>query len=91
MPRRAPERFDPAELAHRLRGPLNNMLLWSAVLAQQLRQAPATVQRALEGLQQAVRDEADIVASLLEHGGGRETSGTDQRSDPDRPRPRSPP
>ena len=86
MAQPGPEPPDPRELAHRLRGPLNNMLLWSAVLAQQLRNAPPLTQRALEGLQQAVRDQVRIIEQMLE----RSRSGDGPREAGRRSRPRSP-
>lgn len=85
MPQRVPEAPDFIELAHSLRGPLNNFMLWAAVLRHQLRNAPPTVQRALDGLDQAVQAQVRII-ELLERPYGPETSGPETGSE--RPRPR---
>ena len=73
MPRRVPERSDRHELAHRLRGPLNDLLLWTAILEHQLAGASPVVQRALAGLQLAVRQQVALIETL-ERPAPRETS-----------------
>lgn len=63
MPR-GTERLGRHELAHRLRGPLNDLLLWTAVLEHQLAGASPVVQRALAGLQRAVQQQVGLIETL---------------------------
>jgi hypothetical protein len=85
MPRRAPERPDPHELAHRLRGPLNDLLLWTAILEHQLAGASPVVQRALAGLQLAVRQQVALIETL-EGAAAAETFAAPRRSEKSGPR-----
>lgn len=80
MPRRAPEPDRHEELAHRLRGPLNDLLLWTAILEHQLAGASPVVQRALAGLQLAVRQQVALIETL-ERPARAETSRRPARSD----------
>lgn len=85
MPRPAADPPDRRELAHRLRGPLNNLQLWSAVLNRYLGEAPPPVQRALEGLNQAVAQHVAVIGALLEREAPAEPAPRDHPPGPGRP------
>lgn len=90
MPRPAPERPERPErheLAHRLRGPLNDLLLWTAILEHQLAGASPVVRRALAGLQLAVRQQVTLIETL-ERPAQAETFAARTRSE--KPGPRRP-
>jgi len=79
MRRRVPERYDRHELAHRLRGPLNDLLLWTAILEHQLAGASPVVRRALAGLQLAVRQQVALIEALERPAGKARTATLTRR------------
>jgi signal transduction histidine kinase len=83
-----PRLLDPdaaEQLAHRLRGPLNTLVIWSAVLQRQLQDAPPLVQRSLAGLCEAVEEQVRIIEEL-ERAAAAETSTA--AAGPEKPGPR---
>jgi signal transduction histidine kinase len=67
--RGGPQRLGRAaqfDLAHKLRGPLNSLMVWSDVLEHHLRDAPQPVQDALAGLRIAVQQQAHFIETMLE-------------------------
>ena len=72
MPSRMLDPDAADQLAHRLRGSLNTLVLWSAVLQRQLQDASPLVQRSLAGLCEAVEEQVRIIEEL-ERAAGAET------------------
>jgi signal transduction histidine kinase len=55
-----------AAIAHDLRTPLNAIKTWSAVLADELREASPAAQRALRGIEEGVAAQARLIEDLLD-------------------------
>lgn len=74
------------DVAHRLRGPLNSLMLWSDVLQHHLRDATPPVQRALSGLRRAILEQARLIEALLERPRSTPTAASRPAANADRPR-----